>query len=94
MLGCNLERQKKKVLSFLKKSTKDIQHVFIDLHRQQSPLLLSAAVPSQGGLRHMAVGRPADQARRKKEKYLGLRNTCISLPGVRSGNHSENGPAR
>lgn len=34
-------------------------YLFIDLHQQQSPLLLSATVVSYLGLLHMEVGCPA-----------------------------------
>lgn len=40
----------------------------------------------------MAVGRPADQARREQRKALRFRNTWISPPGVHSRNHSEKDP--
>lgn len=79
---------------FKKESKKDIQHIFIDLHQQQPPLLLSATVLSYGGLHHMAVGRPADQARKEERKVLRFRNIVIAPPGVHSSNHSENGPVR
>ena len=75
MLWCNLKRPGKKCYSFLKKSEKDIQHIFIDLHLQQPPPLLSATALSCAGLHHMAVGRPADQARREQRKALRFRNT-------------------
>lgn len=42
----------------------------------------------------MAVGRPADQARREERKVLRFRNTGTLLPGMHSSNHSENGPVR
>lgn len=77
MLLCNLKRQKSYSLK-KKKGKKDIQHIFIDLHEQQPPLLLSATVLSYGGLHHMAVGRPADQARREERKVLRFRNVNIA----------------
>lgn len=42
----------------LRKNTHTI-YIFIDLHQQQSPLLLSATVVSYLGLLHMEVGCPA-----------------------------------
>lgn len=54
-----------------------LQHVFIDLYQRQPPLPLSAAGLSGGGWHHMAVGRPADQARREERKALRFRNTRI-----------------
>lgn len=73
---------------------KDIQHIFIDLHQQQPTLLLSATVLSYGGLHHMAVGRPADQAGREERTALRFRNSGILPFGMHSSNHSENGLLR
>lgn len=41
-------------------------YIFIDLHQQQSPLLVSATVVSYLHLLHMQVGCPAVRERQKK----------------------------
>jgi hypothetical protein len=37
----------------------------------------------------MAVGRPADQARREEKKVLRFRNLSILSHGIHSSHHSE-----
>lgn len=61
-----------KVLLFKKGGS--IQDIFIVLHQWKLPLLLSATVLSNGGLHHMAVGRPANQAGREERKVLRLKS--------------------
>ena len=42
----------------------------------------------------MAVGRPADQARREERKALRFRNNSNIATGIHSRNGSENNPMR
>lgn len=52
-------------------------YIFIDLHQQQSPLLVSATVVSNLHLLHMQVGCPAVRERKETvSKVSLLKNFC------------------